>query len=100
MTLAFLAGASTMAAIAIALCFLRAWRDSGDRLFMLFAIAFAVFAFNRLALSLIDDESEARTVFYLARAVAFGLILVAIVDKNRAAPADDETVAGSVRPER
>ncbi len=83
MTVAFLAGASTLAAAAIALAFLRAWRDSADRLFLLFAIAFAVFAANRLALAVLNDESEARTLVYLARAVAFGLILVAIIDKNR-----------------
>jgi hypothetical protein len=79
----FLAGASFLAAAAIALFFLRFWRDTGDRFFALFALAFAIFAVNRLVLTILDDESEARTVVYVVRAVAFGLIVVAIVDKNR-----------------
>ena len=79
----FLNGASFVAAAAIALFFLRFWRESDDRFFALFALAFAIFALNRIALAALDDESEARTVVYLARAVAFGLIVVAIVDKNR-----------------
>lgn len=79
----FLSGASVVAAAAIALFFLRFWRDTDDRFFLLFAIAFAIFAVNRIALSALDDESEARTVVYLARAAAFGLIVLAIVDKNR-----------------
>jgi hypothetical protein len=79
----FLSGASSVAAAAIALFFLRFWRDSGDRFFAFFALAFVIFAANRIALSALDDESEARTVVYLARAAAFGIIVLAIVDKNR-----------------
>jgi hypothetical protein len=70
----FLAGASVLASAAIALFFLRFWRDTGDRLFLIFALAFAVFAVNRVLLSALDDESEAQTAVYLARAVTFGLI--------------------------
>ena len=84
----FLFGASAVAAAAIALFFLRFSRESGDRFFALFALAFAIFAANRVALAALDDESEARTIVYVFRALAFGLIVVAIVDKNRpAAPA-------------
>ena len=79
----FLAGASFLAAAAIALFFARFWRETGDRFFALFALAFAIFAANRLALTILDDESEARTVVYLVRAAAFALIVAAIVDKNR-----------------
>ncbi len=82
MTFEFLAGASALASAAIALFFLRFWRESGDRLFLIFAIAFAVFALNHVLLSALGDESDARTIVYLARAVAFGLIAAAVVDKN------------------
>ena len=82
MTFQFLAGASVLASAAIALFFLRFWRDTADRLFLIFAVAFAVFAVNRVLLSVLDDESEARTAVYLARAIAFGLIALAVVDKN------------------
>jgi hypothetical protein len=78
----FLAGASVLASAAVALFFLRFWRDTGDRLFLIFALAFAVFAVNRVLLSALDDESEAQTAVYLARAITFGLIAVAIADKN------------------
>lgn len=78
-----LSGASVFASVLIALGFGRFWRDTGDRFFLLFAVAFAIFAVNRTLLSTLDDESEARALVYLARAVAFGIIIAAIVDKNR-----------------
>ena len=80
---AFLNGASVVASAAIALFFLRFWRASADRLFAIFALAFGVFAANRLILFLLDDENENRTYVYLARLAVFVLIIVAIVDKNR-----------------
>lgn len=79
----FVDGASCVASAAIALFFFRYWRTTCDRLFAMFALAFAVFAVNRVALGVLDDASEAETVVYAARAVAFGLLLLAIVDKNR-----------------
>lgn len=79
----FLSGASVLAAAAISLFFLRFWRQTGDRFFGLFALAFLVFALNRLALVVLDSEDESRTWVYVARLAAFVLILVAIVDKNR-----------------
>ena len=85
MTTAFLSGASCVAAAVIALFFLRFWRDTHDRLFLLFGLAFAVFAVNRLLLTLIDDDSEGATLVYVLRALAFAMIAAAIVDKNRGA---------------
>ena len=81
-----LQGGSIVAAAAIALFFLRFHRQTGDRFFVLFAIAFAIFAVNRLVLLILDDDSEARTLAYLVRAAAFGLIVYAVVDKNRPGP--------------
>jgi uncharacterized membrane protein HdeD (DUF308 family) len=75
-------GATALGCCAIALFFLRFWRDTADRLFLIFAVAFGVFAVNRILLSVLDDQSEARTAVYLARAIAFGLIALAVVDKN------------------
>lgn len=79
----FLDGASCLACAAIALFFLRFWRLSGDRLLLLFGLAFVVLAVNRIGLAVFDQSGEAGTFVYLARAVAFALIVVAIVDKNR-----------------
>jgi Family of unknown function (DUF5985) len=77
------AARSVLAAAAIALFFLRFWQQTRDRLFLIFAVAFAVFAVNRIRLSALDDESEAQTIVYLARALTFALIALAIVDKSR-----------------
>lgn len=79
----FLAGASALASLAIALFFLRFWRQTADRFFVLFALAFGVFAVNRTALAAIDPENESRWWIYLLRLAAFALIIVAVVDKNR-----------------
>jgi hypothetical protein len=79
----FLDGASCLACAAVAVVFLRFWRLSGDRLLLLFAMAFTVLAVNRIGLAALDDGGEAGAFVYLARAAAFGLIVAAIVDKNR-----------------
>lgn len=80
---AFISGATFVSALAIALFFLRFWHRSGDRLFAIFALAFAVFGVNRLVLVLLGDDDENATYVYLARLGAFVLILVAIADRNR-----------------
>lgn len=82
----FLAGGSALASAAVALFFLRFWRQTGDRFFLLFALAFAAFAANRTALVAIDPELESRNWLYLIRLGAFVLIIVAILDKNRPEP--------------
>jgi hypothetical protein len=78
------AGAMIMGCFTVALLFLRFWKKTRDRLFAMFAAAFAMMAVNRIILSALDQESEMRTPVYVARLLAFVLILVAIIDKNRA----------------
>ena len=78
----FLNGATCAASAAVALFFLRFWLRSRDRLFAAFALAFAVFAANRVVISAVD-ASEVRLAAYSLRAVAFVVIILAIVDKNR-----------------
>jgi Family of unknown function (DUF5985) len=75
-------GAVAMASLVAALFFMRFWRDTGDRFFLLFATAFALDAVTRLTLGLSDVSAEHEPFFYLARLVTFALILVAIIDKN------------------
>lgn len=79
----FLAGVICAGSLTAALFFLRFWRGSGDRLFALFALAFAMMGANRLLLTVLGEENEARTYAYLIRLAAFVVIIVAIVDKNR-----------------
>ena len=76
-------GAIAMASMVAALFFLRFWRDTQDRFFLLFAIAFVIEGLNRALLGLTVVSQEHEPFFYLVRLFAFGLILVAIVDKNR-----------------
>jgi hypothetical protein len=66
-----------------ALFFLHFWARSRDRLFALFAVAFALLAVERLALVIATTWSENPVWVYLLRLLAFLLILVAIIDKNR-----------------
>ena len=84
----FLWGASSAAGWAAGLFFLRFWRDTGDRFFALFAMAFWALAVNWMGLALTDPPDEARTAFFLVRLVAFVLIIAAIVDKNRSSGAE------------
>jgi O-antigen/teichoic acid export membrane protein len=79
----FLSGALAMATFVVGLFFLRYWRESRERLFLMFALAFWVLTVNWIGLGLLDPADESRTLLYVLRLAAFGLIIVAIVDKNR-----------------
>jgi Family of unknown function (DUF5985) len=80
---ALVAGAIVMGYAVCALFFLRFWRRTGDRLFVVFSLAFWLFALQRLALVLTEPVAETRTGLYLVRLFGFLLILGAIIDKNR-----------------
>ena len=89
MIVSFLSGGIMLGAAAISLFFFRSWRRARDRLFLLFAVAFALLAVERWALALFLDGHELRFSIYLIRLAAFVIIAAAIVDKNRSAhPAD------------
>ena len=79
----FLLGACAMACTAIGLFFLRFWKRTFDRLFLIFAVAFWVLGLNRLGLAAVDAASDSRMYLYGVRLAAFVLILIAIADKNR-----------------
>ena len=83
-----LSGATVMAALVIALFFLRFWRHTGDRFFLLFAIAFTLEALQRLLLGLHALQDADGPVYYLLRLLAYVLIIAAVVDKNRGGRAD------------
>lgn len=75
----FLSGCLTMGYAVAGLFFLRFWRESRDRLFAFFAVAFWILAVQRAVVTLVQVSE----LVYLLRALAFVLIIVAIVDKNR-----------------
>lgn len=64
------------------LFFLRFWRDTGDRLFGLFAAAFVTLAVNRVWLAFLDAPGHGDRLYWV-RLLAFAVILFAIWDKNR-----------------
>jgi ABC-type Co2+ transport system permease subunit len=79
----FLSGAIFMGCVAITLHFLRLWRRTGDRLFAYFLCAFAALALERVALAVVRPQDEFEPFVYLVRMAAFGLIIAAVIDKNR-----------------
>lgn len=76
-------GAIAMGYGVAGLFFLRFWRETRDRLFLIFAGAFWILGLQRLTLAFSRDMAEDHTGLYLVRLFAFLLILGAIVDKNR-----------------
>ena len=79
----FLTGGMVIASFLAGLFFLRFWRDTRDRFFLLFALSFWLEGANRFALARFAVPSEDAPLFYLVRLLAYGLIIVAIVMKNR-----------------
>jgi type II secretory pathway component PulM len=79
----FLSGVASAGSLGVGLIFLRLWRETRDRFFVLFGLAFWVLALNWFLLVWAQPPSEHRHYFYVLRLVAFLLIIVAIVDKNR-----------------
>jgi hypothetical protein len=82
----FLGGASTAASCIVAMILFKFWRESKDRLLLLFSLAFLVLGINWLLVTALHPGEETRHLFYAVRLVAFLLILVGILDKNRRGP--------------
>jgi hypothetical protein len=82
----FLSGAIMTACLAVSLFFLRFWRSSRDRLFLLLSLAFALLGLERMILVAFDPTHEMRPYVYMVRMVAFVVLLVGIIDKNRRKP--------------
>lgn len=83
--LQFLWGALAMASVVVGILFLRLWHLSHERLLLFFALGFFTFALNWLGLGIVNPSADERHWFYLLRLLAFALIIVGIVDKNRSA---------------
>jgi hypothetical protein len=79
----FLYGAAAMGCAVIGLFFWRFWRQSLDRLFLMFALAFWILAVDRTVLGVLTFATEWREYVFLLRLLAFCLILYGIIDKNR-----------------
>lgn len=79
----FLSGSVTLGMVAVAVFFLRFWSRSRDPLFLAFSMAFALLGFVQAMLAFSSMAIEERSWLYLIRLLAFLIIIVAIVRKNR-----------------
>jgi hypothetical protein len=80
----FLQTVSATGAFVAGLFFFRFWRESRERLFAFFGAAFWVLALSWVLLAVINPSDETRPYIYAIRLVAFLLIIVGMIDKNRA----------------
>ena len=78
-----LMGAVAMASFVAMLFFLRYWRQTGDSFFLLFAVSFGGDAATRAILAVWRLSEDTEPLIYVSRLFTFGLIIVAIVLKNR-----------------
>ena len=76
-------GAIAMAFFVVGLLFLRVWRDGHDRFFLLFALSFFVESAGRIVLAVGARPNEGSPWLYGIRLLSYGLILWAIIGKNR-----------------
>jgi uncharacterized membrane protein HdeD (DUF308 family) len=80
---ALLSGGIATLSIVAGVFFLRFWRSSRDRFFLYFAASFLIEGVNRFVLYLTVGLQEDAPAYYLIRLIAYGLIVLAIVAKNR-----------------
>lgn len=81
--ISFLSGTLFGLDLVIGLFFLKFWAASRDRLFAMFAAAFFILGIQRMLLTITRTIVEDQAMFYTLRLLAFVIIIVAIVDKNR-----------------
>ena len=77
-----LIGALTMSCFTASLFFLKFWKETKDRFFLFFSLSFLFEGLTRIVLWLNYYSDEQEPLFYLARLVAFLLIVFAVIDKN------------------
>jgi hypothetical protein len=77
----FLTGMIAAFNLVASLVFLRFWRDTHDRLFLLFSLAFLAFGLSRFR-AFIPAESSWVVFPHIVRFLAILTILAAVIDKN------------------
>ncbi len=86
---AVVSGAIIMGYGVAALFFLKFWRRTRDGLFLAFAAAFLLLAATPLMTISLAIPREEQSPFYLLRALAFMIIIIAIIAKSRRKPGSD-----------
>jgi hypothetical protein len=80
---AFLQAVGSTCAWICAAIFVRFWRENRDQLFVYFALAFTLIGISWAILSIVNPIGDASPYVYGIRLIAFVLIIVAVVVKNR-----------------
>lgn len=78
-----ISGAIMMACFVTGIFFMKFWKKTHEKLFVMFGVAFWILALERLVLGYIGTHHEHGPMIYLIRLSAFIMILIAIVQKNR-----------------
>ena len=78
-----LSGALMICCFVAGLFFLKFWKKTRDRLFMLFSLSFFILSGERLMLGYLGGQNEPSPLVYLFRLGAFLLIIFAIIQKNK-----------------
>ncbi len=76
-------GAIAVGSFVAGLFFFRYWRGTKDRFFLFFALSFWIEAANRVDMAWTNTLNETAPIHYGIRLISYGLILLAIWDKNR-----------------
>ncbi|HTV91525.1 MAG TPA: DUF5985 family protein [Verrucomicrobiae bacterium] len=79
----FLSGAIMMGCFVAATFFWRSWMRTNDRLFIWFALSFLILGIERFGIVATNAAETTTPWVYLLRILAFALIAIAIIDKNR-----------------
>jgi len=79
----FLLGTIAMGDLIAALFFLKYWKITQDRLFLFFALSFALNVVCRVLLIHTPINSESEPLVYSLRVLSYAAILVGILNKNR-----------------
>ncbi|MDB5890014.1 MAG: hypothetical protein JWP47_845 [Polaromonas sp.] len=78
-----LSGAIALGSLAVGLFFFKYWYQTRDRFFLYFALSFGIEAINRVYAGLNYSPREDSPAYFIVRLVSYGLILLAIWEKNR-----------------
>jgi hypothetical protein len=78
----FLRGATMMAELGIAVFLFKYWKETSDRLFIFFSVAFVILAISQKVVFIFGDRGEFAPYAYYMRLAAFILILLGILEKN------------------
>jgi len=82
-TIAVVQAIAATAAWANGIFFFRFWRDSRDALFLFFGATFWLLALSWIVLAFFAPREETQPYVYAIRLVAFLLLIVGMVAKNR-----------------